>query len=100
MIQTLATATMKNLYIGVMSGTSVDAIDIVAVEIFDDSIYFYDAFSFTFETTLRKEILELSRNGLELSNSELKLIGKDFKIIDSKKGDIVNEILKSCSNFD
>jgi hypothetical protein len=49
MIQTLATATMKNLYIGVMSGTSVDAIDIVAVEIFDDSIFFYDAFSFTFE---------------------------------------------------
>ena len=76
MIQTLATATMKNLYIGVMSGTSVDAIDIVAVEIFDDSIFFYDAFSFTFETTLRKEILELSRNSLELSNSELKLIDK------------------------
>mgnify|MGYP000666145363 CR=1 FL=1 len=73
MIQTLATATMKNLYIGVMSGTSVDAIDIVAVEIFDDSIFFYDAFSFTFETTLRKEILELSKNSLKLSNSELKL---------------------------
>ena len=30
----------KNLYLGVMSGTSVDAIDIVAVKIFDGSFEF------------------------------------------------------------
>ena len=51
----------KNLYLGVMSGTSVDAIDIVAVKIFDDSFDLVDATSFQFEPTLRNEILELSR---------------------------------------
>ena len=44
-----ADASMRNVYIGVMSGTSVDAIDIVAVEIFDDSFNFFDAKSFKFE---------------------------------------------------
>ena len=72
MIQTQPS--IQNLYLGIMSGTSVDAIDIVGVQIFDDSFNFIDAKSFKFETTLRKEILELSRNSLELNNSELKLI--------------------------
>ena len=36
----------------------------------------------------------------KLKLEELKLIGKDFKIIDSKKGDIVNKILKISFNFD
>ena len=42
----------KNLYLGVMSGTSVDAIDIVAVKIFDGSFNFIDAKSFQFEPKL------------------------------------------------
>ena len=88
MIQTQAS--MKNLYIGVMSGTSVDAIDIVAVEIFDDSFNFFDAKSFKFETTLRKEILELSRNSLELNNSEFKLIDKRLA---NTYGEAINEFI-------
>ena len=87
MIQTQAS--MKNLYIGVMSGTSVDAIDIVAVEIFDDSFNFFDAKSFKFETTLRKEILELSRNSLELNNSE-------FKLIDKRLANTYGEAINEC----
>ena len=61
----------KNLYLGVMSGTSVDAIDIVAVKIFDDSFNFIDAKSFTFDEELRNEILKKSRNSIELKESEL-----------------------------
>ena len=71
-----------------MSGTSVDAIDIVAVKIFDGSFNFIDAKSFQFESTLRKEILELSRNSSELNEAEFSLISgspaKVIKKIDSK----------------
>ena len=96
MIQTLATPTMKNLYIGVMSGTSVDAIDIVAVEIFDDRFNFFSAESFNFEERLRKEILEVSRNSSQLNTSEVKLI--DQKLADSY-GKVINEfILRSRIN--
>ncbi len=49
-----AAASMRNIYIGVMSGTSVDAIDIVAVEIFDDRFNFLSAESFNFEERLKK----------------------------------------------
>ena len=41
-----ADASMRNVYIGVMSGTSVDAIDIVAVEIFDDCFNLFSTESF------------------------------------------------------
>ncbi len=82
----------KNLYLGVMSGTSVDAIDIVAVKIFDDSFNFIDAKSFQFEPTLRKEILELSRNSSELNDAELKLA--DQKLANAY-GKAINEFLSS-----
>ena len=82
----------KNLYLGVMSGTSVDAIDIVAVKIFDDSFNFIDAKSFQFEPTLRKEILELSRNSSELNEAELKLA--DRKLANTY-GVAINEFLLS-----
>ena len=82
----------KNLYLGVMSGTSVDAIDIVAVKIFDGSFDFIDAKSFQFEPTLRKEILELSRNSSELNEAELKLA--DRKLANAY-GKAINEFLSS-----
>ena len=75
-----------------MSGTSVDAIDIVAVKIFDDSFNFIDAKSFQFEPTLRKEILELSRNSSELNETELKLA--DPKLANAY-GKAINEFLSS-----
>ena len=82
----------KNLYLGVMSGTSVDAIDIVAVKIFDGSFDFIDAKSFQFEPTLRKEILKLSRNSSELNEAELKLA--DRKLANTY-GVAINEFLLS-----
>jgi len=90
MIQSQATATMKNLYIGVMSGTSVDAIDIVAVEIFDDSFNFINADSFEFEESLRKDILEISRSNSRLNKSAVKLV--DQKLADTY-GKAINEFI-------
>jgi len=88
MIQTAAS--MRNIYIGVMSGTSVDAIDIVAVEIFDDRFNFFSAESFNFEERLRKEILEISRSSSKLNNSAAKLI--DQKLADTY-GKVINEFI-------
>ena len=87
-----ADASMRNVYIGVMSGTSVDAIDIVAVEIFDDCFNLISTESFNFEERLRKEILEVSRNSSQLNTSEVKLI--DQKLADSY-GKVINEFI-SC----
>mgnify|MGYP001241193506 FL=1 len=65
----------NNRYIGVMSGTSIDAIDIVLMEIFyDHSFAFLGGESFKFEKKLRKDILEISRNGFGISNADLKVI--------------------------
>ena len=75
-----------------MSGTSVDAIDIVAVKIFDGSFDFIDAKSFQFEPKLRKEILELSRNSSELDDDELKIA--DQKLANAY-GKAINEFLSS-----
>ena len=85
-----ADASMRNVYIGVMSGTSVDAIDIVAVEIFDDCFNLLSTESFNFEERLRKEILEVSRNSSQLNTSEVKLI--DQKLADSY-GKVINEFI-------
>lgn len=85
-----AAASMRNIYIGVMSGTSVDAIDIVAVEIFDDHFNFLSAESFNFEERLRKEILEISRSSSKLNNSAVKLI--DQKLADTY-GKVINEFI-------
>ena len=85
-----ADASMRNVYIGVMSGTSVDAMDVVAVEIFDDCFNLISTESFNFEERLRKEILEVSRNGSQLNTSEVKLI--DQKLADSY-GKVINEFI-------
>jgi Predicted molecular chaperone distantly related to HSP70-fold metalloproteases len=82
----------KNLYLGVMSGTSVDAIDIVAVKIFDGSFNFIDAKSFQFEPKLRKEVLKLSRNSSELDDAELKIA--DQKLANAY-GKAINEFLSN-----
>jgi len=62
---------VEKIYIGVMSGTSVDAIDIVAIKITDNFFKLVDASSFTFNEELRYEILKKSRNSIEIKESEL-----------------------------
>ena len=55
MIQTQAP--INNLYIGIMSGTSVDAIDLVAIEIEDNHFSFIGGVNFEFPNHLRTKIL-------------------------------------------
>ena len=59
MIQTQAP--INNLYIGIMSGTSVDAIDLVAIEIEDNHFSFIGGVNFEFPNHLRTKILAISR---------------------------------------
>ena len=63
MIQTQAP--INNLYIGIMSGTSVDAIDIVAIRIEDDHFSFVGGVNFEFPNHLRAKILEITRQEKE-----------------------------------
>ena len=56
-----AQAPMNNLYIGIMSGTSVDAIDVVAIEIEDKHFSFVGGINFELPNHLRTKILEITR---------------------------------------
>lgn len=51
-----------NVYIGIMSGTSVDGIDVVLTEIINNKTRFIAGVSYPFNETLRQDILTLCRN--------------------------------------
>ena len=50
----------KNLYIGLMSGTSVDSIDAALVEIYNKKIKLHTTHSHTIPEDIKKETLSLS----------------------------------------
>ena len=70
---------MSELYIGVMSGTSLDGIDIVLCQIKDDSFELIDSEEYIFDTELKNEILDAIH-----SKVSLKSIGE----LDTKLGEI------------
>ncbi len=77
-----------------MSGTSVDAIDIVAVNIFENHYELIDAYSFNFEEELRNEILRESRDVLELKQSDLRLLDQKIAYV---YGSTINEFLSKST---
>ena len=50
---------MKNLYIGLMSGTSVDAVDAVLVEFFKNDFIIHESHSIDFPKDLQTDIQHL-----------------------------------------
>lgn len=57
-------------YIGVMSGTSLDGVDVVLAEIDDKNVIQLGAISFPFSTELKNQVLSyMSRSGGHLSNN-------------------------------
>ncbi len=61
----------SNYYIGVMSGTSIDSIDAVLMEIQSKSWSLLGTLSKKFPEQLRKDLLEVSRNKQKIDLREL-----------------------------
>ena len=70
---------MSELYIGVMSGTSLDGIDIVLCEVKDESFELIHSKEYSFDIELKKDILEAIYNPINL-----KTIGE----LDTRLGEI------------
>ena len=71
----MKTAPKNNLFIGVMSGTSLDGVDIALCEINSSSCKLIHSFEYPFASDLREEILDVIQNPTNL---------KDIGIIDHK----------------
>ena len=90
MIQTQAP--INNLYIGIMSGTSVDAIDIVAIRIEDNHFSFVGGVNFEFPNHLRTKILEITR---EKEEQDSKIIAQLDIELGSEYANAVNQLLRT-----
>ncbi len=77
---------MSELYIGVMSGTSLDGIDIVLCEIKDDSLELIYSDEYVFDSKLKKDILASI-----LKPTTLKIIGE----LDTRLGEIYAKTINS-----
>ena len=83
---------IKNLYIGIMSGTSVDAIDIVAIEIEDNDFSFVGGVNFEFPNHLRTKILEITRQEGE---QDSKIIAELDNELGCEYANAVNQLLRT-----
>lgn len=90
MIQTQAP--INNLYIGIMSGTSVDAIDIVAIRIEDNHFSFVGGVNFEFPNHLRTKILEITR---QEKAQDSKIIAQLNSELGCEYANAVNQLLKT-----
>ena len=83
---------MKNIYIGVMTGTSVDAIDIAALMISKDDFRLLNAQSFQFLKITREKILRIIRNYKVMNQDEIKSLDRELATI---YGDTINKFISS-----
>ena len=90
MIQTQAP--INNLYIGIMSGTSVDAIDIVAIRIEDNHFSFVGGVNFEFPNHLRTKILEITR---QEKAQDSKIIAQLDSELGCEYANAVNQLLRT-----
>ncbi len=79
-----------SLYIGLMSGTSADAIDAAIVDISDGQFKVLSAMCFPLQPELRTSILELYEPG----NNEIDRVGELDNLIGCALADCVNQLLK------
>ena len=61
-----------NIYIGLMSGTSIDAVDAVAIQFNADGIELIDSYSEAIPADLKQQILDLC----QASSDNLQLLGE------------------------
>mgnify|MGYP005675977969 FL=1 len=54
-----------NIYLGLMSGTSIDSVDAVAVTFLDDEVLLIGSLNYEIPDSLRKDILDLSTPGID-----------------------------------
>ena len=87
-----AQAPMNKLYIGIMSGTSVDAIDVVAIEIEDKHFSFVGGINFELPNHLRTKILEITRQKKE---QDSKIIAELDNELGFEYANAVNRLLRT-----
>ncbi|EGC33640.1 hypothetical protein DICPUDRAFT_88670 [Dictyostelium purpureum] len=80
----------KNLYIGIMSGTSLDGIDVVLTEINNSGIKVLKSYTHPLPETTRKEILSINQ-GQQTTLVKIGKINRDLGIL---YGEAVIELLK------
>ena len=73
--------TMKNHFIGIMTGTSVDAIDVAELFINKEECKLLNAQSFQFPEKMRNKILEISRNKAVHDNSQISSLSDELAYI-------------------
>lgn len=77
------------IYLGIMSGTSLDGIDIAAVQVSDLKCQFICADDFTFPESLRKQVLQLTQPNL----NEVDLMGQTDSELGQVFGDLTNQFI-------
>ena len=75
---------MKNIFIGVMTGTSVDAIDLAALSIDHESYKLLNAKSYPFPENLKNKILEYSRNQESIDDNKTRSLGDQMAHVYAK----------------
>ena len=75
---------MKKIFIGIMTGTSVDAIDIAALSINQEDHKLLKAKSYQFPNDLKKKILEISRNQIIQQNDQINSLSDELAYLYSK----------------
>lgn len=82
----------NSLYIGLMSGTSVDSIDAALVDFSDDSLQLIGTFDLPYDARTRNKIFELTRPG----NNEIDRMGALDKYLGQLFAKAVNLLLEEC----
>ncbi|MCX4186815.1 anhydro-N-acetylmuramic acid kinase [Methylophaga sp. OBS4] len=78
-----------SLYIGVMSGTSLDGIDVAVVDFTDSDMHLQAAETFPFSTTLRNDLLKLINSG----RCHLQQLGQIDMALGHAYSDAINQLL-------
>jgi anhydro-N-acetylmuramic acid kinase len=73
--------TMKNNFIGIMTGTSVDAIDIAEIFINEEECKILNTKSFQFPEKMKNKILEISRNKTDPDNFQISSLSDELAYI-------------------